>query len=95
MWLGEALNESELASLGMDSEQPDRILEVFAADQGAAFLKLMPAFRNHHLKTGQFLHGFGSSHSGHWNQADHRLAAELTFKFLRDQHLVPIESTAS
>jgi len=25
----------------------------------------------------------------------HRLAAELTFQFLQEQHMVPIESTAS
>lgn len=95
MWLGEVLNDRELASLGLDYEQPDRILEDLAREHGVAFLNLMPAFREHHVKTGQYLHGFGSSHRGHWNQAGHRLAAELTFQFLKEQHMVPLESKAS
>jgi hypothetical protein len=81
-------------SIELDYEQPDRILEEFARQNGVLFLKLMPAFREHHLKTGQYLHGFGDSYGGHWNQAGHRLAAELIFKFLRDQHLVPLEKKA-
>ena len=44
-------------SLGVDYEQPDRILEEVAIENGVLFLKLMPAFRTHHLKTGQYLHG--------------------------------------
>jgi hypothetical protein len=82
-------------NLDLDYEQPDRILEEFAKENGVLFLKLMPAFRAHHLKTGQFLHGFGSSHGGHWNQAGHRLAAELTFQFLKERHLVSLESNGS
>jgi hypothetical protein len=82
-------------SVELDYEQPDRILEEFAKENKVAFLKLMPAFRDHHMKTGQYLHGFGSSHAGHWNQAGHRLAAELTFQFLKKQHMIPIEGQAS
>jgi hypothetical protein len=79
----------------LDYEQPDRILEEFASEHGVAFLKLMPALRDYHIKSGQYLHGFGSSHAGHWNQAGHRLAAELTFQFLKGQHMVPLESKQS
>jgi hypothetical protein len=75
----------------LDFDQPDRILEEFADKHRVLFLKLMPAFRTHHLKTGQYLHGFGSSHGGHWNQAGHRLAAEKVSQFLHDQHLIPLE----
>ncbi|UVT16964.1 MAG: hypothetical protein H8K04_05270 [Nitrospira sp.] len=77
----------------LDYEQPDRMLEEFAKAKGVMFLKLMPAFRDHHTRTGQYLHGFGSSHGGHWNQAGHRLAAELLLQFLKDQHLVPLKRT--
>jgi hypothetical protein len=77
-----------------DCEQPDRILEEFANEHGVTFLKLLPAFRDYHIKTGDYLHGFGSSHEGHWNQAGHRLAAELLFQFLKEQHMVPLESKA-
>ena len=79
--------------MDLDFEQPDRILEEFANDNKITFLKLLPAFREYHMKTGQYLHGFGSSNSGHWNKLGHRLAAELTFEFLSDQHLVPLDST--
>jgi len=75
-----------------DYEQPDRILEEFTRENGVLFLKLMPKFRDYHLKTGSYLHGFGGSHGGHWNHKGHRLAAKLTFQFLMDQHLVPLES---
>jgi hypothetical protein len=79
----------------LDYDQPDRILNEFATTSKVAFLKLMPAFRDHHLKTGQYLHGSESYHGGHWNQAGHRLAAELTFQFLREQHMIPIADKAS
>jgi hypothetical protein len=79
----------------LDYDQPDRILDEFARNNKVTFLKLMPAFRNHHLKTGQYLHGFGSNHQGHWNQIGHRLAAELTFQFLQEHHMIPIEGEPS
>jgi hypothetical protein len=78
-----------------DYEQPDRILEDFSREQKIMYLKLMPAFRDHHLKTGQYLHGFGSSHQGHWNQAGHRLAADLIFEFLMNTNMVPLERKPS
>jgi hypothetical protein len=78
-------------NIELDYDQPDQILEEFANEQGVLFLKLMPAFRTYHAKTGQYLHGFGSSHAGHWNQAGHRLAAQLIFKFLDENHVVPLK----
>jgi hypothetical protein len=78
--------------IDFDYDKPDRILEEFAGEHGVLFLKLMPAFRDYHLRTGQYLHGFGLSHAGHWNQAGHRLAAEVTFQFLKDQRMVPLQS---
>jgi len=74
-----------------DYEQPDGILEEFARENGVWFLKLMPTFRDYHLKTGVYLHGFGGpSEEGHWNQAGHRLAAEEIYKFLKENRLVPV-----
>ncbi|UVT19558.1 MAG: SGNH/GDSL hydrolase family protein [Nitrospira sp.] len=81
--------------IDLDYEQPDRILEGFARESGITFLKLMPAFREYHVKTGEYLHGFGASHQGHWNQEGHRLAAELTFKFLKERNLCVLENRAS
>jgi hypothetical protein len=75
----------------LDYDQPDRILEDFANEHGVPFLKLMPAFRFHHLKTGQYLHGFTSRHEGHWNREGHRLAAELIFQFLDQNNMVPLK----
>jgi hypothetical protein len=77
-----------------DYDQPDRILEEFAEKHGLTFLKLMPHFREYHVRSGRYLHGFGSSHAGHWNQEGHRLASELTFQFLLEKRLIPVESTA-
>jgi lysophospholipase L1-like esterase len=79
----------------LDYEQPDRILQEFTRKHKIMFLNLMPAFRDHHAKTGKYLHGFGSSHQGHWNQAGHRLAAALIYEYLKDQNIVPLESKPS
>jgi hypothetical protein len=76
-----------------DYEQPDRILEDFAKQEGITLLRLMPSFRNYHLRTGQYLHGFGSSMIGHWNQRGHRLAAEEILKVLKEKRLVPINGS--
>jgi len=76
--------------LSFDYEQPDRILAEFARQGSITFLQLMPIFRNFHLKTGTYLHGFGFSTAGHWNEHGHRLAADEIFKFLVEQRLVPI-----
>jgi hypothetical protein len=81
--------------LELDYDQPDRILDQFARANKVAYLKLMPAFRDYHLKTGQYLHGSATYHGGHWNQAGHRLAAELTLQFLKDQQMIPLDGDAS
>jgi hypothetical protein len=79
--------------LAFDYEQPDRILAEFAKQQSITLLQLMPAFRSYHLKMGTFLHGFGASIGGHWNEHGHRLAAEEIFKFLVEKRLVPIHGS--
>jgi hypothetical protein len=76
--------------LSFDYDQPDNIMEDFAGQNGITYLKLMPLFRDYHVKTGKYLHGFGSGHGGHWNEYGHRLAAEEIFKFLMGNRLVPI-----
>ena len=72
-----------------DFEQPDRIIEKFASREQITYLKLMPVFRDYHLRTGKNLHGFGVRESGHWNETGHWLAAETIFEFLAEKHLVP------
>jgi hypothetical protein len=79
----------------LDYEQPDQILDTFARENEVLYLRLVPAFRDYHYRTGQYLHGFGTSHGGHWNQEGHRLAAEETLQFFKDQHLVPLDSETS
>src|SRR5215510_3744411 len=54
--------------LPFDYGKPDRMLEEFARQNGISFLKLMPMLREYHLKTGKYLHGFGSDTGGHWNE---------------------------
>ena len=77
--------------VNFDFDQPDRLLEEFARQHQLMFLKLMPDLLKYHLDTRQYLHGFGPTHKGHWNQVGHRRAAELTFQFLKDQHIVSLE----
>jgi lysophospholipase L1-like esterase len=75
-----------------DFEQPDRIIEEFAKKEHINYLKLMSGFREYHLRTGKYLHGFSGSKRGHWNENGHRLAAEKIFDFLKDQHLLPLDT---
>ena len=82
----------EKYGLPFDFEQPDRIIEEFAKREHITYLKLMPMFRDYHLRTGKILHGPGSQESGHWNKLGHRLAAEKIFEFLRERHLVPLSA---
>lgn len=78
--------------LVFDFDQPDRIIGEFARKEHINHLQLMPLFREYHLRTGKYLHGFDSSHGGHWNENGHRLAAEKIFEFLAHQHLVSLDS---
>jgi hypothetical protein len=79
--------------LAFDFERPDRIIGEFAAKEQITHLELMSSFRDHHLRTGEYLHGFGGSTGGHWNENGHRFAAEKIFHFLRQKHLLPHEHT--
>jgi hypothetical protein len=88
--VGDALKKKY--EFDFDYEQPDRILENLAQKNGISFLKLMPALREYHARTGQYVHGFGGSHEGHWNQEGHRIAAKLTFRFLKDRHMLSLEN---
>ena len=78
--------------LDFDFNRPDRLLEEFSNEAGISHLKLMPFFREYHLRTGIRLHGFGGSMGGHWNEDGHRLAAEKIFEFLSKSNLLPVPS---
>jgi hypothetical protein len=78
--------------LPFDYGKPDRMLEEFARQNGIPFLKLMPMFLEYHLKKGKYVHGFNSSHTGHWNETGHCLAAEEIFEFLQENGLVSLDS---
>jgi lysophospholipase L1-like esterase len=85
----------ERYGLPFDFEQPDRNLEEFAQRHQITYLKLMPVFHEYHLRTGSYLHGFGGSKTGHWNQKGHRLAADTIFEFLNKNHLLPAGEVAA
>ena len=87
----EAEKFNEQFGLAFDYELPNRILEDFARQESITLLQLMPIFRSYHLKTREYLHGFGSSTVGHWNELGHRLAAQELFKFLSKNRLVPMK----
>ena len=78
-----------------DFDQPDRLLEEFAKRKSIFHLKLMPVFREYHLRTGNYLHGFDGGKGGHWNENGHRLAAEKIVEFLKKSDLLPLASALS
>lgn len=76
-----------------DFEQPDTFLEKFSQRNEIMFLGLMPVLKEYYHKTGNYLHGFGSTLGrGHWNENGHKVAAETIFKFLQKQSLVPLST---
>lgn len=77
--------------LPFDFEYPDRRLQKLAEGLRISYLGLMPAFRDHHQRTGTYLHGFGSVIEGHWNEEGHALAAQEILSFLRGRRLVPLD----
>ena len=81
---------NEKYAVTFDYDQPDRMLEEYTKQQGITYLKLMPVFREAHLRTGKDLHGFGSSGRGHWNENGHRLAAAEILKFLKYSKFISI-----
>jgi hypothetical protein len=81
--------------INFDFEQPDRILDEFSRDNRVMLLKLMPAFLAYHLRSGRYLHGFGTGHGGHWNENGHRLAADEILAFLKDKRLIPFQAANS
>src|SRR6185369_9321900 len=72
-----------------DFSRPDRMMAEFAQNNHMLHLELMPAFLEYHLKTGVYLHGFGATHGGHWNESGHCLAARNIAAYLREQKLIP------
>jgi hypothetical protein len=83
---------SKQYGLTFDFEQPNKILGEFANQHAITTLQLMPSFRNYHVETGQYLHGFGSGTIGHWNERGHSLAAKEIHKFLTAKRLIPMDS---
>jgi hypothetical protein len=74
--------------VAFDFERPDRIIREFAEKENISHLELMPRFRDFHLRTGKYLHGFDGGKGGHWNEKGHRLAAHEIVEFLKRQQLV-------
>jgi hypothetical protein len=71
-----------------DYERPNRFFDAFAKRHSVPLLQLMPIFRDHYRKHGEYLHGFAGSMEGHWNEAGHRLAAESLSSFLTANSLI-------
>ena len=72
----------ELLQRGCDPDKPNRELATFCRRAGIPVLDLVPPLLAYHQQTGRYLHGFGESHGGHWNENGHRVAAEEIFNFL-------------
>jgi hypothetical protein len=68
-----------------DLEQPNRAAGRIAEQAGAAFLDLLPIFRQAAATSSQPLH---LRVDGHWTPAGERLAAEATAAFLRASGLL-------
>jgi hypothetical protein len=72
-----------------DIKKPERILLNFLAANNIDYLLLRPEFEKYSKDTGKDLH-FQASHDGHWNTNGHALAAELIYKKVKEDKLVPM-----
>ncbi|MFN0152672.1 MAG: hypothetical protein ACKVU1_18370 [bacterium] len=63
-----------LARAGADLARPDSAIAQIAARRGFDLVALAPAFRERYARDGERLH---FAVNGHWNEAGHKLAAEV------------------
>lgn len=75
-----------LAHIDWNYAQPNQALGRLFEQKGIPYLDLLPSFRAYDTSNNQFLY---FEEDGHFNQAGHRLTAELTCQWLEDQQLIP------
>jgi hypothetical protein len=76
--------------LRFDLKKPERILSNFLEANKIDYLLLRPEFEKYIKGTGKDLH-FQYNYEDHWNANGHALAAQLIYKKLKDDKLVPMK----
>jgi hypothetical protein len=84
----EYLKNYPSVTLEFDLEKPERILSDFLRSNNIDYLLLSPEFKEYTNNTGERLH-WHYKYDGHWNANGHALAAQLIYKKLLDDNLVP------
>lgn len=85
----QSLWQKEVSTLGIgnnlwDLTKPDRILGGILEELDTPFLALMPEMSRVPKSCELYVAG-----EGHWNVAGHRLAAQIIYRWLADQKLIP------
>lgn len=70
-------------------KKPEHILSKFLDVNGIDYLLLRPEFEKYTKETGKDLH-FHYKYEHHWNSDGHALAAQLIYRKLKDDRLIPI-----
>lgn len=74
----------------LDIRKPERILSNFLEANNIDYLLLRPEFEKYTTGTGKRLH-FPYKYENHWNANGHVFTAELIYKKLKEDKLVPIK----
>lgn len=86
--VGLDLRGKEKAKEKLDLEKPEQILSEFLKKNGISYVQLLPEFKKYFQDTGKTLY-FTYKDEAHWNADGHALAAELVYKKLRNDKIVP------
>ncbi len=84
------LNENpQMKTIKLDLRKPEHILSNFLEANKIDYLLLRPEFERYSKETGKDLH-FHYVYENHWNADGHALVAQLIYKKLKDDKLIPM-----
>jgi len=87
----EELSRSAMKEQEWDLSKPDRLLAQFLHEQEIPVLLLASHFQKH-LKKADLYHPVDKNgRDGHWNARGHRLAAEVLYRWLVAERILPVE----
>jgi lysophospholipase L1-like esterase len=81
----------QMRTLKYDLRKPENILSNFFDANKIGYLLLRPEFQKYSKETGKDLHFHYSYDHLHWNAKGHALTAELIYRKLKDDKLVPVK----
>lgn len=86
IWEEQKIQFEKMQNTVWDMDKPNRILDDFLARNDIAYIDLLPDYRKFSARIGKELY---LRSDGHWNEAGHKLAADLIVKDLARSSVIP------